>query len=195
MPSVYCGQKGVKDAYHVICKACARKDRKCEKCLESRDLDGKKAEIRAAKEKRDVEEILKKADESGSEEDDGEGGCAAAARMAALTLRPAGADAASDHGDESGSESTGSDASGCSDEDATRGSASEGVLCTHEELCSCDGSDPEGSDYACACGGEDEDCSCQEAYGTDDETCPHGTGDECSCFESCYDTSSGDEEQ
>lgn len=44
-----CGQKAVKDAYHVICRGCAAKDGKCEKCLESRTLDGQKAAIRAAK--------------------------------------------------------------------------------------------------------------------------------------------------
>lgn len=48
--SVQCGQKNVKDAYHVVCRGCAAKDKKCEKCLESRVLDAKKAEIRTAKE-------------------------------------------------------------------------------------------------------------------------------------------------
>jgi uncharacterized protein DUF2039 len=40
-----CGAKGgVKEAYHVVCRACARNDNKCAKCLESRTLDQCKKE-------------------------------------------------------------------------------------------------------------------------------------------------------
>jgi hypothetical protein len=40
-----CGEKGkVKEAYHVVCGACARKSDKCAKCLDPRSLDQLKKE-------------------------------------------------------------------------------------------------------------------------------------------------------
>jgi len=39
---VGCGGKDVKEAYHVICRGCAQKEGKCEKCRESRSLDRQK---------------------------------------------------------------------------------------------------------------------------------------------------------
>lgn len=72
---VECGQKTIKDAYHVICRSCAAKGAKCEKCLESRKLDEKKAEVRAVKEGKSVEEVTAAvlADEPESDKEDHEG--------------------------------------------------------------------------------------------------------------------------
>lgn len=35
---VRCQQKSIKDAYHVICKPCAEKDKVCAKCLEAKEI-------------------------------------------------------------------------------------------------------------------------------------------------------------
>lgn len=51
-----CGEKGkVKEAYHVVCGACARKSNKCAKCLDSRSLDQFKKE-REGEDDQDVDE-------------------------------------------------------------------------------------------------------------------------------------------
>ena len=70
---VECGQKTIKDAYHVICRSCAAKGSKCEKCLESRKLDEKKAEVRAVKEGRSVEEVTAAVLADEPEQEDAEG--------------------------------------------------------------------------------------------------------------------------
>ncbi len=72
--SVQCGQKSIKDAYHVICHGCAVKQGKCEKCLECRTLDQQKAAHRATKEGKppSSQEVPKNTDsgEKESEEED-----------------------------------------------------------------------------------------------------------------------------
>jgi hypothetical protein len=40
--SISCEGKKIKDAYHILCDACASKDNVCAKCRESRELDDSK---------------------------------------------------------------------------------------------------------------------------------------------------------
>lgn len=68
---VKCQEKGaIKEAYHVICRACCRKENKCAKCLELRTLDVKKAEIRADKENKPASSFIKNSAEEDDEEED-----------------------------------------------------------------------------------------------------------------------------
>jgi hypothetical protein len=70
---VKCQEKSaIKEAYHVICRACCRKENKCAKCLEPRSLDVKKAEIRGEKESKPAATFIKKPDSEEEEEEEEE---------------------------------------------------------------------------------------------------------------------------